>query len=290
MALADKAPTTTGDGAGTESGGSAARVGGSLRWRIARRSDRRDYQPHRLRAFWATTIGKKYVVAITGVIMAAWVVLHMLGNLKEVEGPGGGNPAIDKYATWLRTLLSPALPHDFALWVIRAILIIAVALHITANVQLWQRNRRAKPALHRSQRVRSTLAARTMTTSGIVILAFLIFHILHFTTQTIHPTPMLQGAVYANVYHAFHLWWLVVIYVLAMALLGMHLFHGLWSSAQTTGNDNPDRNWFWRRLSAGAALVTAAGFAAIPLAVAFGAFAPPIHPHVRPQAAYTTSP
>jgi succinate dehydrogenase / fumarate reductase cytochrome b subunit len=289
MALADKPASTTGDGAGSEQGGSAARVGGSLRRRVLGRGDHRDLRPHRLRAFWSTTIGKKYVVAITGLIMAVWVVLHMLGNLKEIEGPGGGDPAIDRYSHWLRTAFAPVLPHDFLLWVIRAVTITALVLHLTAVYQLWQRNRRAKPALHRSQRVRSTLASRTMTASGILILAFLIFHILHFTTRTIHPTPMLNGAVYANLYNAFHLWWLVVIYVGAMVLLGMHLFHGLWSSAQTTGKDNPDRNWFWRRFGAAVAVLTAAGFAAVPLAVAFGAFAKPIHPHSRTPAAYTAS-
>lgn len=274
-----------GSGVGSANQGLGAHAGGGGRWRIWRRADSVDYRPHRLRALWNSTIGKKYVVAITGVIFAVWVTLHMLGNLKEIEGPGHGNPAIDQYATWLRTLLSPALPHDFVLWIIRGILIVSVILHIVANYQLWQRNRRAKPAGYKGQRVRSNWAARTMTASGIVILAFLVFHILHFTTGTIHPRPIVTGAVYANMYDAFHLWWLVVIYVVAMALLGAHLFHGLWSAAQTTGVDNPDRNWFWRRLGATVALLVAVGFASMPLAIAFGAFARPVHPHPRPAAA-----
>jgi succinate dehydrogenase / fumarate reductase cytochrome b subunit len=234
-----------GSGVGSGNQGLGAHVGGGGRWRIWRRGSGVDYRPHRLRALWNSTIGKKYVVAITGVIFAIWVALHMLGNLKEIEGPGHGNPAIDQYARWLRTLLSPALPHDFVLWVIRGILIVSVVLHIVANYQLWQRNRKAKPGAFKGRRLRSTWSARTMTASGIVILAFLVFHILHFTTGTIHPTRMMSGAVYSNMYYAFHLWWLVVIYVVAMALLGAHLFHGLWSAAQTTGVDNPDRNWFW---------------------------------------------
>ena len=78
---------------------------------------------------------------------------------------------------------------------------------------------------------------------------FVIFHILQFTTRTIHPTPLAKGKVYANTYYAFQNWWLVLIYVGAVVLLGFHIKHGLWSGAQTAGIDNPDRNWFWRRLA-----------------------------------------
>jgi succinate dehydrogenase / fumarate reductase cytochrome b subunit len=224
-----------------------------------------DYRPHRLIGLWRTTIGKKYVAAITGVIIAVWVVLHMLGNLKAIEGPGGGHAAIDRYAKFLRTIGSPVFPHDMVLWIIRIILIWAVVLHITVVTQLWVRNRRAKPAAHRTRTVRATIFARTMPWTGLLILAFVIFHLLQFTTLTIHPTALVNGAIYANAYYAFQKWWLVALYVVAVVVLGFHLIHGLWSGAQTAGVDSPDRNWFWRRTAAGAAIVTVVGFALIPI-------------------------
>src|SRR5438105_10559384 len=87
-----------------------------------------DYRPHRLLALWRSTLGKKYVVAVTGVILAIFVVLHMAGNLKATEGPGNGHPAIDRYAHFLRTIGSPVLPHDFALWAERTVLLLALVL------------------------------------------------------------------------------------------------------------------------------------------------------------------
>jgi succinate dehydrogenase / fumarate reductase cytochrome b subunit len=235
-----------------------------------------DPRPHRLKTLWHSTIGKKYVAAISGVLLMGFVVAHMLGNLKAIEGAGKGHPALDRYAHFLRTLGSPALPHNFALWSERIVLLSALALHVTAITQLWIRNKAAKPAGHKAHRVRSTLAARTMKLSGVVILAFLVFHILHFTTRTIHPTKLVEGQVYANAYGAFHKWWIVVIYVGAVVLLGFHLNHALWSGAQTAGVDNPDRNWFWRRLATGVTLLTVVGFALVPILYAFDALPKPV--------------
>jgi succinate dehydrogenase / fumarate reductase cytochrome b subunit len=236
-----------------------------------------DYRPHRLLALWGSTIGKKYVAAITGVVIAVWIVLHMLGNLKAIEGPGHGNPALDRYAHFLRTVGSPVLPHDMLLWIIRALLLLALILHVTVVAQLWLRNRAAKPA-HSAHRIRSTLAARTMPWTGLLILAFVIFHLLQFTTRTIHPTPLADGTVYANAYDAFQKWWLVLPYVVAVVLLGFHLNHALWSGAQTAGIDNPDRNWFWRRLASGVTVVTVIGFALVPTLFWTGALPKPEKP------------
>jgi succinate dehydrogenase cytochrome b subunit len=229
----------------------------------------------RLGILWRSSIGKKYVAAVTGVIIATWVVLHMLGNLKAIEGPGHGNPALDRYAHFLRTVGSPVIPHDMVLWFIRGFLILAVVLHITVVTQLWLRNRRAKPAGHTSTRVRSSWAARTMPWTGLLILVFVIFHLLQFTFLTIHPTPEHTGTVYSNVYYAFQKWWLVLIYVLAVVLLGFHIWHGLWSGTQTAGIDNPDRNPFWRHAASAVTLVTVIGFALVPTLVWTGALPKP---------------
>jgi succinate dehydrogenase / fumarate reductase cytochrome b subunit len=208
-----------------------------------------DYRPHRLQALWRSTIGKKYVAAVTGLILALFVVAHMLGNLKAIEGPGHGNPALDRYAHFLRTIGSPVLPHDFALWVERIVVFLALVLHVIVVTQLYRRNRSAR--------------------SGEI------FHVLQFTTLTIHPTPLHQGTVYANAYGAFQRWWIVLIYVVAVILLGFHMNHALWSGAQTAGVDNPDRNWFWRRLASGVTVVTVIGFALVPTLFWTGALPKP---------------
>ena len=241
-----------------------------------------DYRPHRLLSLWRSTIGKKYVAAITGVIIAVWVVAHMLGNLKAIEGPGHGHAAIDRYAHFLRTIGSPVFPHDMILWLVRGVTIIALVLHVTAVGQLWLRNRRAKPAEHRARTVRATIFARTMPWTGVLILVFLIFHLLQFTTLTIHPTKLVNGAVYANAYDAFQKWWFVLIYVAAVVLVGFHLVHGLWSGAQTAGVDSPDRNWFWRRTAAGVAVVTVVGFALVPILYWADALPKPVTAHAVP--------
>jgi succinate dehydrogenase / fumarate reductase cytochrome b subunit len=235
-----------------------------------------DYRPHRLLTMWRSTIGKKYVAAVTGVLLAGFVIAHMLGNLKALEGSGGGHPALDRYAHFLRTLGSPVLPHDFALWIERIVLLAALVLHLTVVTQLWLRNRRAKPAGHTGKLVRATISARTMPWTGLLILLFIVFHILQFTTRTIHPTPLVDGAVYSNAYLAFQKWWIVLIYVGAVVLLGYHLNHALWSGAQTAGVDNPDRNWFWRRLATGVALLVVVGFALIPILFWTGALPKPV--------------
>lgn len=240
-----------------------------------------DYRPHRLLGLWRTTIGKKYVAAVTGAIVAIWIVLHMLGNLKAIEGPGKGDPALDRYAKFLRTIGSPVFPHDMVLWIVRAIVLIAFVLHIYVVSQLWVRNQKARPRNQRSKPVRSTIFARTMFWTGLLLLAFVIFHVLQFTTLTIHPTKLVKGAVYQNAYLAFHKWWIVTIYVVAVALLGFHLNHGLWSSTQTAGVDNPDRNWFWRRFATGLALATTVGFAVIPILYAADALPKPVTPSAK---------
>jgi succinate dehydrogenase / fumarate reductase cytochrome b subunit len=241
-----------------------------------------DPRPHRLLTLWRSTIGKKYVAAVTGVLLAGFVIAHMLGNLKAIEGPGHGHAAIDRYAHFLRTIGSPVLPHDALLWIERVILFVAVLLHVTAVTQLWLRNRRSKPPSERGRLVRATYAARTMPWTGILVLIFVVFHILQFSTRTIHPTPLENGTVYANVYYAFQKWWIVLIYVAAVVLLGYHLNHGLWSGAQTAGVDNPDRNWFWRRLATVVAVLVTVGFALVPILVWAGALPKPVK--ARPTA------
>jgi succinate dehydrogenase / fumarate reductase cytochrome b subunit len=228
-----------------------------------------------LREVWASTIGKKVIVAITGIVLAVYVVLHMLGNLHAFQGTGSGAPPIDTYANWLRTVGEPAIPRSGVLWTIRVVLIGAMILHITAIVQLSRRNYAARPPSHRPVRQVRSVESRTMLVTGIAILAFVVFHILQFTTRTIQVTPVYEGTVYANLYDAFQKWYFVVIYVVAVILLGMHLRHALWSVTQTAGWDKPNRNPTFRRAATVVAAAIAVGFAAVPVAFGVGALPEP---------------
>jgi succinate dehydrogenase / fumarate reductase cytochrome b subunit len=233
---------------------------------------RRRPRLHWLREVWDSTIGKKLIVGVSGVILALYVILHMLGNLKTLQGNGdSGIPAVDRYAEWLRTVGEPAIPRDGVLWGVRVILIVALLVHVTGVVQLIRRNRAARPERHRRARpIQRSIASRTMAWSGFFLLGFLVFHILQFTTFTIEPTPLASGAVYGNLYDAFQEWWLVLLYLAAVIVLGFHLLHALWSVLQTHGFDKPNRNPSFRRGATATAIVVTAGFAAIPIAIFTG--------------------
>jgi len=230
-----------------------------------------------MREYWRSTIGKKQVVAVTGAILVLYLLLHMLGNLGAVFGPGGnGTEArIDWYAAWLRDMGQPLFPWSFLLWVVRVLLLVALVFHVTGITQLTRRNRAARPPGHPAGRIGRSWESGLMLTSGLAILAFLIFHILQFTTLTIDVTPLHEGEVYSNVYFAFQKWYFVAIYIAAILLVGIHLRHGVWSIVQTLGLDNPSRN---PRNRAGALATTVAivfGFLLIPILFVTGALPAP---------------
>jgi succinate dehydrogenase cytochrome b subunit len=218
-----------------------------------------------LREVWASTVGKKVFVAISGAILATYVVLHALGNLKALQGTGSGTPPIDTYAEWLRTVGEPAIPRTGVLWVVRAVLLLALVLHVVGIVQLARRNRAARPPGSGAKALGRSLASSTMLLTGFLILAFVVFHILHFTTRTIDVTPLASGAVYSNLHGAFQEWYFALIYAGVAVLLGLHLWHGLWSATQTAGWDKPNRNPTFRRAAAGTSLALAIGFALVPV-------------------------
>jgi succinate dehydrogenase / fumarate reductase cytochrome b subunit len=229
-----------------------------------------------LREVWASSIGKKYIVAVTGSILALYVLVHAFGNLKALQGDGDEEAPIDSYAEWLRTLGEPALPRNFFLWGLRAVLIAALVLHLVAIYQLWRRNLAARPAGHRDPpRINRSISSRTMTFTGLVVLAFIVFHILQFTTRTVQIEPIREGEVYVNLYEVFQQWYFVLLYLVAVALLGFHLRHAMWSVFQTMGWDRPNRNASFRRFATGFAIVVAVGFAVVPLAIWTGALPDP---------------
>jgi len=234
----------------------------------------------RLVALYHSTLGKKAIAAVTGIVLFGFVALHMAGNLKTFTGTdSAGVPHIDVYARFLRTMGEPALPYGVALWVVRIILLVALVLHVLTVIQLARRNRAARPIRYRHPHVtaEATVAAKSMLVTGLLLLGFVVVHLLQFTTGTIQVTPVEPEHVYANLYHAFRAWFVAAFYLAAMAMLGLHLYHGVWSLFQTLGVDNPDRNRGLRAFAAIAAIVVVAGFAAVPLLFLLGVMpAPPV--------------
>ena len=232
----------------------------------------------RVTRFFASTLGQKAVVAVTGVILFGFVILHMLGNLKTFTGHDArGVPHIDAYAHFLRTMGEPMLPYGFALWTVRIILLAALVLHVATAIRLAALNRAARPIRyhHRHVPMTSTVAARTMLASGMLLLVFVVIHILQFTTGTIQITPIEPHTVYANLYHAFGVWFIALFYVIAMGLLGFHLYHGAWSLFQSLGIDNPDRNRGLRLAAGASAIILVVGFSVVPLLFVVGAMPSP---------------
>ena len=214
---------------------------------------------------WRSTIGKKVFVAVTGSILLGYLILHMAGNLNSLFGPGGGDPRVDWYADWLRNFGQPLLPYEFLLWLVRGVLLAALIVHVTGVIQLFRRNRAARPSAHPSKRIGRSWESQLMMVTGTLVLAFIVFHILQFTTLTIDVTPLHHGEIYANLYNAFQEWYFVVLYVVATALICFHLRHGIWSVTLTLGVDGPDKNRAIRHGTNAFVLILFAGFALVPI-------------------------
>jgi succinate dehydrogenase / fumarate reductase cytochrome b subunit len=211
-------------------------------------------------AFWRTTIGKKIVMAVTGVIMIGFLVGHVVGNLLVFRGAA----PLDAYSAFLKRGAG-------LLWAVRCVLFISVVLHVVAAAQLAALDRAARPRGYaRTQPQASTPASRTMRIGGVAIALFIVFHLLHFTTGTIHPAPFEETRVYENVVGSFRIWWVSLLYVVAMIAIGLHLFHGGWSWLRTLGFSRPSTDPLRRPVAAALAFLIWAGFTVIPVAIFFG--------------------
>jgi len=218
--------------------------------------------------FYDAPIGKKVVMAVTGLILFGYVIGHLLGNL-QIYAPDHGQ--INRYAAFLH---NPA--NLVPLWAIRAFLLAAVILHVIAAVQLWLQNRAARPDGYvRTTDVPTAYAARTMKWSGVIVGAFIVFHILHLTAGAIPGLPAGELGpnapnVRANLVQGFLNPWVSGFYILAMILLCMHLYHGLYSMFQSLGFSHPRHTPRIKKGAAVVAILIAAGNISIPLAVLAG--------------------
>ena len=215
---------------------------------------------------YRSSIGKKILMAATGAILVAFVVVHMIGNLKIYQGEAKFNA----YAEFLRSAGHPVLGHGQALWIARIVLLGCVGLHIVAALQLWLRSRAARPIGYRNfDDLSFSYASRTMRWGGVIVLGFVVYHLLHLTVGSVHP-EFLADSPYRNVVTGFGRWPVALAYVGAMAPLGLHVYHGLWSGTQTLALQ-ARRVKRWRRaFAAVVAAAIVAGNCSIPLAVLFG--------------------
>jgi len=233
------------------------------------RKSRRVWSNNPAVVLWGTMVGKKVVMAVTGLVLVGFVIAHMLGNLKIFLGA----EAIDTYAVFLRTMGEPMVPSSLLLWVVRIVLLACVALHITAAVQLTRMNWAARP--HRydtKQSIATTYAARTMRWSGVILALFIVYHLLHLMAGVVsfQPGEFVHLSVYRNVVAGFSVWYVALFYIVAMACLCLHLDHGIWSMLQTLGWNNARTTRGLQSLSRGIALVVFVGFISVPVAVMAG--------------------
>jgi len=212
-------------------------------------------------AFAQSTVGRKVIMAVTGLVLVGFVLGHMAGNLLVFKGPEALNG-------WGAFLKSSAL----VLWTVRLGLLAAVGLHVWAALTLIRLNQVSRPVAY-AKRVpqASTRSARLMRFGGILLLVFIVFHLLHFTTGTIHPGYTFSHTdVYGNVVSSFQVPWVALFYIVAMVALLAHLTHGIWSFFQTMGWSHPRYNPARRVVATVVALIVSLGFIAIPSAILGG--------------------
>jgi succinate dehydrogenase cytochrome b subunit len=219
-----------------------------------------------LTSLWRSTIGKKYVMAITGLIWFGYLIVHLWGNLKIYAGPA----FLNDYGAWLRTVGEPFFGYSQLLWLVRLVLIPAFIVHVWAAIQLTARDRASRPRNYSMRKnLESTFASRTMIWGGLFILLFVIYHVLDFTFGTVNP-GFEEGNIYHNIIASFRLWPVAAFYILAMIAVGLHLLHGIWSTFQTLGWNTARANRLIRNFATFAALALTIGNISIPVAVLIG--------------------
>jgi len=209
--------------------------------------------------FYESTIGKKAIMAVTGLVLFGFLIAHMLGNLQIFLG----SAVMNHYAETLHANLP-------LLWTVRIVLLVSVILHIWASIQLSMIKKEARPVAYvKRANVSSSWASRTMMLSGPIIAAFVVFHLLHLTTGTVHPNFVPLHA-YENLINGFLVVPSAIVYIVAMVLIGFHLSHGIWSMFQSVGFSHPRYTPKIKKFAAVFAWILIAGFISVPLAVLTG--------------------
>jgi succinate dehydrogenase / fumarate reductase cytochrome b subunit len=218
---------------------------------------------------YRSSVGKKILMAVSGIVLVGFIVLHMLGNLKVFSGAAGFNA----YAAFLREVGYPALPHSGALWALRVVLLLATSVHVWMAFQLWGASSAARNVRYaKNEDLSFSYASRTMRWGGVILLLFIVYHILHFTTGQAHHDFVPHDA-YHNFVTAFQVPWVVLVYVIAQAALCLHLYHGVWSLFQTLGASHPRYDRYRRPFAAVLAIGLFLGFVTPPLLVLAGVVA-----------------
>jgi succinate dehydrogenase / fumarate reductase, cytochrome b subunit len=216
---------------------------------------------HRAAALFGTTVGKKAIMGVTGIVLVGFVVGHMIGNLQVYLGP----EAMNDYAVFLREFL-----HGTGIWIARGGLLVAAALHVWAATSLTLASRRARPVGYREQQHReSTYASRTMRWSGPLLLLFVVYHVMHLTFGTVHSS-FVEGDVYHNFVSGFRSVPVSAVYAAAMIALGLHLYHGTWSMLQSLGLSHPRYDHLRHALATLVTLAVVIGNLSFPIAVLTG--------------------
>ena len=207
-------------------------------------------------------------MAISGAIFIGFVLLHMYGNLKAFAG----HDAFNEYAHHLRTFGEPILPYAGLLWIIRTVLIVSLVVHVVTAVALWRRARRARPVKYvMKKRTGATYASLLMRWGGVTLLLFIVWHLINFSIGRVNPTGGPTDDPYNLLVDSFDTWWLTIIYLVAMAMLGAHLHHGIFSATQTLGlTSNARARTLSKRVAFTLAVIIAGGFSLVPLFVLFG--------------------
>ena len=215
-----------------------------------------------------TTIALKLGMALSGVVFIGFVLGHMYGNLKAFAG----HDAFNEYAHHLRELGEPMLPHEGFLWIMRVGLIVALAVHVYCAAVLWRRAARARTTKYvMKKHTGAIFASRLMRWGGVTILVFLVWHLLNFTIGKVNVQGGETDDAYNLLVDTFDVWWLTLIYLVAMLALGAHLHHGIWSAAQTLGwTGTAAKRARAKQVAFVIALIVSVGFSLVPLGVLAG--------------------
>jgi succinate dehydrogenase / fumarate reductase cytochrome b subunit len=214
----------------------------------------------KLLAFWGSTAGKKIVMGVTGLIMIGFIIMHMVGNLQAFQGP----EKLNAYGALLHGPL-----HEVVL-LLRVVLLGCLVLHVVAAVQLTLVDRAARPVgYHRQVPQAATPASRTLRVGGVLLLVFIVFHLLHFTTGQVHPA-FVAGDVYHNLTTGLIRPVVALFYLVSMVGVGLHVYHGAWSSFRSLGAVQPRANPLHRPVARVVAVLVWLGFSVVPVAVLLG--------------------